>query len=408
MKEPERAAGRLASIDLLRGVAVLMVVVFHGLGPLADLGGRALETPWDWLRVGLGRVILQGHNGVGLFLLISGFCIHLSFASRMRRGEPRPFLTFWKRRFVRIHPTFLVSIVFTLILVGLVGALSRPGSDLLAHLAYPSWGLLLRDLGLHLAMLHTLVPTTGNLHNAPYWSLALEEHLYLLYFFFLAMRQRWGLRRSVLVVLGFSLSWHLLTALRDLELVTWSPLMLALRLQAWGRWFEWVLGVVLAEQVLGHIALPAWTRRLRGFVLLAVLATLLSLRWPASAGILLRSSILVWGLAFFFLFGQLVARDEAVGRGPGRLAEALRRVGLFSFSLYLVHLPVLRGVLALAQHAGLGGPGTAGYYAMMIAPVAVSLVVAWLFYLACERYFSRWSGRIGAAARGATGPPPGR
>src|ERR1044072_3372905 len=92
-----QANGRLESIDALRGVAALGVVLYHA----------GLETPntapaniFYWPVKGLQFLSSFGYVGVFLFFVISGFCIHLQWCRSRSINEQGSvaFGKFWKRR----------------------------------------------------------------------------------------------------------------------------------------------------------------------------------------------------------------------------------------------------------------------------------------------------------------------
>ncbi len=95
-------SGRLRSIDALRGVAAVGVVLFHAheAVPL---------DPSRWFGALLNGTLFFGRYGVWLFFVISGFCIHLRWV-RKQRASLSPhinFLTFWRRRYGgSTHPTW--------------------------------------------------------------------------------------------------------------------------------------------------------------------------------------------------------------------------------------------------------------------------------------------------------------
>jgi peptidoglycan/LPS O-acetylase OafA/YrhL len=96
---------RLAYIDALRGIAILMVVIVHTSQQVKNLP--------SWV----ASLSAQGMYGVQLFFLISGFSIFLSF-DRRSGSEKKPLLNFFIRRFFRIAPLFYCAIIFNLIIYG--------------------------------------------------------------------------------------------------------------------------------------------------------------------------------------------------------------------------------------------------------------------------------------------------
>src|SRR5690242_13750888 len=94
--------GRLLSVDVLRGLAAMAVVLTHIQH--YSHGGRLdlrffLVLPLE----------IVGNMGVPLFIVLSGFCIHLGVAKRMGRTGviKADWASFWKRRFRRLYPPYL-------------------------------------------------------------------------------------------------------------------------------------------------------------------------------------------------------------------------------------------------------------------------------------------------------------
>jgi peptidoglycan/LPS O-acetylase OafA/YrhL len=166
----EATSGKLhlAKVDVLRAVAILLVFSSHfeagvmgpwqphwqGMWAVADRQLNPLEAV-------LNATIFNGALGVYLFFVISGLCIRLSQrnAGQFTIGE------FYWRRFWRIYPPYLL-ILLLLVVFKDVNVWHRPGSvDFLTHLllVHNFWG----DFRLSISV--------------PFWSLAYEAQLYLLY-----------------------------------------------------------------------------------------------------------------------------------------------------------------------------------------------------------------------------------
>jgi peptidoglycan/LPS O-acetylase OafA/YrhL len=168
----DKRQGRLVGIDALRGIAAMGVVYYHVVGnfrmPLLPPAARWFALPTAF-----------GFTGVYLFFVISGFCIHLRWAkTAVETGSGRvDFLAFWKRRIWRLYPPYLVCLVLYLLLTLLLGhfQLSR-------FLAY--------DLATHVLMVHNLDRRTVYSINGVFWTLAIEEQLYLGYFVLLSRLRR--------------------------------------------------------------------------------------------------------------------------------------------------------------------------------------------------------------------------
>lgn len=93
---------RFPYLNALRGVAALWVVIVH----VAMMPQPRLELP-SWLDI----FVTKGVMGVELFFVVSAFSLCLSMPTHA--GEARPLLGFALRRFFRIAPLFYLMIVFT-------------------------------------------------------------------------------------------------------------------------------------------------------------------------------------------------------------------------------------------------------------------------------------------------------
>lgn len=84
------------SIQILRGVAAVVVLIYHVSG---------------FLRVNYSQVIFadffrKGFAGVDLFFVISGFII--SYTTKTYIGNPTKFKEYWKKRIIRIYPIYWI------------------------------------------------------------------------------------------------------------------------------------------------------------------------------------------------------------------------------------------------------------------------------------------------------------
>lgn len=91
------------NVQYARGVAALMIVVFHEYTQLARLGAGSTEAWFDWLQV-----------GVSLFFVISGFVMWITTSSRHTRPS-----TFAMSRIARIVPLYwgITTLTLALLLV---------------------------------------------------------------------------------------------------------------------------------------------------------------------------------------------------------------------------------------------------------------------------------------------------
>jgi peptidoglycan/LPS O-acetylase OafA/YrhL len=398
-EKPGIARQRLRSVDALRGLAALMVLfkhVPHPGGP-SEGAGYFLFLPFEY-----------GTQGVILFLVISGFCIHLSFARKLAAGQAAAcdWASFWRRRFYRLYPPYLAAICLSILCVFVVHWVNPT-----VPVSWVRWKVFGRDLGTHLLLIHNLFQkyVTG-LGNGAFWSLGLEEQLYLLYALFLIVRIRLGLYQAFVATLLISFLWYL----------SGVAGFLGHACPGWPNWpftwwAVWMLGVLAAENFTGAARLPAWC--FSTWSALASLAAGVAAYTPVST--LLHADRFVtyllgpvplarhflslncfshyaFALAFFIGINRVV-RAEASGRWHGMIKSWFAKVGIFSYSLYLVHLPTILVTEAVFGRLGMGN--TAGMILMRYAVMApLCLAAAWAFFQIVESRFLN-SGRTKQAAR---------
>jgi peptidoglycan/LPS O-acetylase OafA/YrhL len=396
---PREQSRRLRSLDALRGLAALAVLLVHipHLQNSSFRGNQLLFFPLEF-----------GMRGVILFLVISGFCIHLSVAKEIARGQGVRcnWTAFWRRRFHRLYPPYVAAIAFSLLLL----------LALYRSLPYATWyldckKLIFWDLVTHLLMIHNLFNRyILGLANGPFWTLGLEEQLYILYAVFLFCRYRMSLAKAFWVTLATTVLWVgvglVITYLRNCPGAGppygWP-------FWPFTVWFVWILGAVAAEAYAGVICLPRWCYQRRAACLAIGLGVFLyppifhflhADRLQASmlghnAAILsivtngwltTRLGDYAFALGFFVLLNRWV-RAEMQGRSQGRAIRWLAQLGIFSYSLYLTHAPILMtSEWWLGTTVGLGNTilTTLLRYALY---VPLCLAVAYGFFRLVERRF---------------------
>src|SRR6266404_3516257 len=108
----EARPDRVPELDGLRGVAILLVLLFHYI----SIEGLTKTGSWSFI---LQRIVIMGWTGVDLFFVLSGFLIGGILIDA--RGSPTYFKTFYVRRFFRIIPVYYLWIVSFITLVSLGG-----------------------------------------------------------------------------------------------------------------------------------------------------------------------------------------------------------------------------------------------------------------------------------------------
>ncbi|MEO8433975.1 MAG: acyltransferase [Pyrinomonadaceae bacterium] len=364
---------RLRGVDALRGIAALGVVLYHAVGyrPHGQTGAL-----WSWLAGPLWVGASFGYAGVFLFFVISGFCIHLQWARR-RKTEDKPsidFRSFWKRRFRRLYPPYLIALAIYLLVAGFTTKLQAS--------AFYVW-----DITSHIFMLHNLDSRTVYSINGVFWTLAVEEQLYLAYFPLLFLRNRFGWRPTLIICLATRVIWLLFSVgARN----AWGfdiPVTEA----AASHWFTWALGALAVEAALGIVILPKWCSRTSLGVMALLSAVGLTYLLPViesheplhSAGWLVLHPL--WGSAFFFILNRLVIAEQRwreLIKTP-MLVRTCASIGVFSYSLYLTHQ------LLLMESYRFTRLGLSETFVAVVILTPATIFFAWIFFAFCERPFLR-------------------
>lgn len=354
-------AVRLRSIDFLRGVAALAVAFGHAL----TAAPYTFAAP---LFIHLCEFVMWvAVSGVPLFFVISGFCIHLG---QVRHGGNFEFAAFWRRRLWRLYPTYFVVLCGSIGLLVVMWATGE-GAEVLARYPEPSLKWIGADFLSHAFMLHGFQPVFDqSAGNPPLWTLAREEYLYLMYPLLLLMRARmsWLVLTTILAVLSLALQYGVTPLISD-PYVQW-----VISSSAFALWIQWELGVIAADAYRGVTSLPRVLQQVRWVPILLVL------------GYLLQPGTIVLGVAFFIVVNACT-RLEVAGRWPTTgIVAAISRVGLWSYSLYLVHFPVQTVVLALIRRVT-PEVGVAGFVARALFLTVVSCIAGRVLFELVERHF---------------------
>jgi peptidoglycan/LPS O-acetylase OafA/YrhL len=327
---------RLDSIDALRGLAAISVALYHiwgkdGIYPWPSVG-VVTETFNPNFFDYLISPLRWGYLGVSLFLVLSGFCIHLAFAQKKHETGSYEFThkKFFLRRIWRLYPAYLVAIFGTFLLLNL-GALI-PQLHLADKLLIPG----IRDLFTHTFMLHGFDEQSFYSIASIFWSLTLEFQLYLAYPLFLKMFDRFGVEKSMLMLLGASIVWRAF-AIFGLDsglisVASTGPFTAMGSVLA--RMPEWLMGAYVAHLfVSGKLSRIAVSKSLLGFVglfVVGIASTFTRASWIVTD--------LIFGLAFASLTVAFMNRERFFQ--TNKPVRRLVWVGTISYSLYLFHLQI--------------------------------------------------------------------
>lgn len=337
---------RLGHIEILRGVAVLLVLLYH------------LRAP------GLSFAYL----GVDAFFVISGFLMALLYGRMAGRAD---ISDFYRRRLSRLLPAYYAALILA---VAAAAILSLP-HEFADVGRYANWSALLApNIGFWFDESYFSSFSFRPILN--FWTLGVELQFYLL-FPLIAIGARRFPKTMFLLSLASFVLYLLLYAVSPKTAFFQAP----------PRVWQFMIGFYIAGRA-GR--LPRGTGEA---ALLALVGTILAAPLlPVSPAVLAAAAA---GLAGLYILAGLAPRTEA--SAPGR---ALVVLGRYSYSVYLVHFPVI----AFLAYRPFGGTSLSLSPVGIAAALALTAILSALLYHLIELPFrQRRSGRfiLGMAAGGA-------
>lgn len=344
------SAGRDQTIDIFRGIAILLVVLFHFTARLPAYVLNITEgAPWP---------VFFGWVGVYFFFIISGYCIFMTLERSPTVG------VFLARRISRIYPAF-VAAVLILFVFGLVAYIpSVPEAKF--RVVPPN----LLDVVLNLLFIGEI----GEWVDGAFWSIAVEVKFYLL----------------VTVLAGI---FH--DRVRFTQVFATLALVMA-PVWAISTLFSYLgSGPVTPQSLLKFLAIAPYL----SFFAVGILGRQFEMGVKGMGGLLAAnvvvSTVVVWIEAYSFelqdgwitatvcalVYAALVAmflrfvRGKAFPTVPG-LSFGIAQIGLLSFSWYLIHENVGISMLTLLD---LYMPAHVALVVTMIATFTLAIGFAVLF-----------------------------
>ena len=317
------ATGASVALDLVRGLAAMLVLVFHWRNyffvPFHEVGAHRMFFAVPY------ALSAAGHEAVVIFFVLSGFLIGGTVRRALELGE-WSWASYLTHRLVRLWIVLLPGLILTLLWdkIGVAMDASRP--EYLTDAAHPALGSIARTdaasvfVANLLFLQGVLVPSFGS--NGPIWSLANEFWYYMLF------------PLGVIAILPFTRPpARLIAAGLFIVVCLW------LRTTLLPLFPVWLLGAALL-----NVPRPRLGNSLRW---LAV-ATYLPLLFLCTRlhGILGIRSDYILAVATAILIWALLTASETAPAAAGSV-RFCRRLAGFSYTLYVVHFPFLTLVAAL-------------------------------------------------------------
>jgi len=342
-----RAGARVSELDGLRGIAILLVLLFH-------------FTPASGVLHPLAHVFQVGWIGVDLFFVLSGYLITGILLDSA--GRPHYYRNFIVRRSLRIFPLYYAC----LLLYGYLTFFPSPvrwgefvgAGDARWYLFY---------VGNVWAFLRNAWPGAAIL--TPLWSLQVEEQFYWSYPFLVRAVRRKTLAAILLASVVAALVVRIILAFAMPANAVGAYVLMPCRMDALAMGG---LVAIAAREAPGWLKHP-WIGRLTllcAAIFVAVCLFVSETPWSRAMRTFGYSAI---DLAFTGVLILLIGRRQPLLLRICRW-RWLVWLGIISYGLYLLHVPALTVAdrLALALHLAARGSGTF-FLAMGIAVGAASL-----------------------------------
>jgi peptidoglycan/LPS O-acetylase OafA/YrhL len=350
----------MPELDTIRGIAVLVVFWYHGFMLFTPASSGAPE--WERIFVALSR---QGWAGVNLFFVLSGFLITgilLDSASK-----PNYYSRFYYRRALRILPAYYLLLLMLIVL---------------GHISFMPRHTSLAFVGLSFIYLSNITPLLGiPLEYGPLWSLAVEEHFYILW----PAAVRTLTRRNLTIVAA--------------SICVLEPFIRIYSVHRGGLWwstYTWVsadglaLGGLLA--IFGRSSLASRANLLK----LVLLAAVSAIAGMAASTVVPRSvQVGIRGTCVNYFAFATVGAIVWLGTGAYRGLVNIRFlsfVGYISYGLYLIHMLCLDLYNGAAQQffpsLSVGTSFPKSCLRLLIA-LTVATAIAYVSRVTYEEFFLR-------------------
>lgn len=291
----------LQIIQALRGIASLLVVLFHCTGSSKEYLQQSF----------LGNAFLFGWAGVDVFFVLSGFIITYTNIKLIQKASNLP--AFLQRRFVRIYPTYWIIISFFLLL----------------QILFPSYYRTHYNLDFaNIASTYLLFPGHVMI-NGVSWTLSYELFFYMLFgiAFFI---------RNTKLSLYLAITYAVILILLPIAGYNFQNSDPVIYLITYPMNVEFIMGVVAAvliPKLSSKVALPLI---ISGCIIFIISAVFSDLKYYVVGNTFNR--VILFGTPSFLLIIGVV-KYELLNKI--KVNNIVLLLGEASYSLYLIHLPLL-------------------------------------------------------------------
>jgi peptidoglycan/LPS O-acetylase OafA/YrhL len=382
---PAKPTQRLTALDGLRGIAALVVVVHHASltwpALYAQYRGPNHASKTFWLAYSPLHLLWAGREAVTVFFILSGFVLVLPYLKTRKASGNGTWIGYVVRRMFRLYPPVVVALILSAALVKLFPRTVTPGATswYARHNVDMTWTGLFHDMA--------LVDGTGFI-NTVLWSLRWEVWFSLLLPLVVIAARR--MPRQLWITLPLAIGVVEVGQYYGTVWSLWMPIFLVGVVMAVGRDDLRRLGELIESINSSIVRVGIWAGLVlaSGALILAEWVLRLAHSYGIDPGISvldLPALVSVGGaLACFIVLGWPAA--ERIFSGG-----FLQWAGRISFSLYLVHEPIVVSLSSLLP------PGTISGVLTIVVGGGISILVAMLLHRFVEAPSTRIARDIGKA-----------
>ena len=370
---------RLPSLDVLRGIAAFIVVLGHLFWMYPE--PLRLEIP-AWLRISILRILVNGHASVILFFVLSGYVLAIPFL----RGHAPPYFSYVAKRICRIYIPFAISILLAVILYNLSMIETAGFVSEWFHEEWSKMPLTLENVINHLLM----TGVDGEMWlNEVMWSLVVEMRISIIFplLIYLSYFHRLSIFIAILsyslataIILIYEMRTQTADSLAGTFIITlrFVPFFMAgiflvkfhekikMRLRQLNKlqFFMLIIFILSVYCMPKTIYNPNNISYLNAIVSPEMLNNILKFNTDILIGI---ASCIV--IVLVRNYGERIAFFNYA---------AMRWLGTISYSLYLIHLPLIFLLFSMLI-------GHLSFFWICLISIAASIIVASVFFIAVEK-----------------------
>lgn len=342
---------RITSLDGLRGLTILFVMVHHfGL----HLPGWA-----DW-----------GPIAPNIFFLLSGYLITLSVMKMQKNPKAGQLFSFHMRRLVRLLPA-----LYAMLLIGWITGLSEFRDGWVWHISFLT--------NIQMAIQNDWVGYASHL-----WSLSIQEQFYLFWPLLLLLPTRWLVPALFTTLIGATVFRIACLHYETTDFIRWFLLPGSLDAFAAGGFIAWIA----RTRKDGLIISPRWRWAFLCFILSA---WWLARAWRLEYGSARINIAFIDTMETLVFSGLLIELLQYQGSMLSKLFsnKPLCFLGKISYGLYLWHMLVSFAITPLLTNLGLN----TNQYLRVSILIGFSILAAWISWTLLERPFIEMGRQLTAA-----------